>query len=110
MTRDSVCRAISTRMTDPSGIAIGPSGNRSPDAISTTAGVTIAIVSLSVGRQAAALTCRSPPPVRPASRELEGREAEAEPDWPRGARSALQHTRLLTALPQVATHLKIRAP
>src|SRR5215471_14185857 len=34
MTRVSVWRAISTRITDPSGIAIGPSGNFRPEVIS----------------------------------------------------------------------------
>src|SRR4051812_40901429 len=34
MTRVNVSRAISTRITEPSGIAIGPSGNFSPEVIS----------------------------------------------------------------------------
>src|SRR3954469_24457452 len=34
MTRVSVCRAISTRITEPSGMATGPSGNLSPEVIS----------------------------------------------------------------------------
>src|SRR5205809_7651139 len=32
VTRESVRRSISTRITEPSGIAIGPSGNRRPEA------------------------------------------------------------------------------
>src|SRR6185295_862668 len=46
VTRDSVWRWISTRMTEPSGIATGPSGNRRPDVICFTAGVIVAIVTL----------------------------------------------------------------
>src|SRR3954447_19588054 len=34
MTRVSVSRAISTRITEPSGMAIGPSGNFRPEVIS----------------------------------------------------------------------------
>src|SRR5205085_730413 len=41
MTRDSVCRSISTRMIEPSGIATGPSGNRSPEAICLKSGVMV---------------------------------------------------------------------
>src|SRR5205823_6601522 len=43
VTRDSVCRAISTRITDPSGIAIGPSGNLSPAATCVIAAVSMAM-------------------------------------------------------------------
>src|SRR5262250_1925508 len=43
VTRDSVRRSISTRMTDPSRMATGPSGKRSPDAICLMAGVCVAI-------------------------------------------------------------------
>src|SRR6266481_2538458 len=39
VTRESVRRSISTRMTEPSGIATGPSGKRSPDVICVTFGV-----------------------------------------------------------------------
>src|SRR5262249_26166586 len=46
VTRDSVRRSISTRMTEPSGIATGPSGKRSPEAICVNAGLIAAIVSL----------------------------------------------------------------
>ena len=43
VTRESVRRSISTRMTEPSGIATGPSGNRSPEAICLIAGLWVAI-------------------------------------------------------------------
>src|SRR5438034_2042992 len=43
VTRESVWRAISTRMTEPSGIATGPSGKRNPDAICVNGGVIVAI-------------------------------------------------------------------
>src|SRR4030095_12681608 len=38
VTRESVRRSISTRITEPSGMATGPSGKRSPDAICLTDG------------------------------------------------------------------------
>src|SRR5476649_1806920 len=46
MTRVSVSRAISTRITEPSSIAIGPSGNLRPEVISLCA-VVMAFPSLS---------------------------------------------------------------
>src|SRR5215831_2438861 len=46
VTRDSVRRSISTRMMEPSGIATGPSGKRSPEAICLKVGVIVVIVSL----------------------------------------------------------------
>ena len=46
VTRESVRRSISTRMTEPSGIATGPSGKRSPEAICLIAGVWVAITNL----------------------------------------------------------------
>src|SRR2546422_794735 len=48
VTRERVCRSISTRTTEPSGIATGPSGNRKPDAICVIFGSSIGIVSSSV--------------------------------------------------------------
>ena len=45
VTRDSVRRSISTRMTEPSGMATGPSGKRSPDAICVNFGVTVVMSS-----------------------------------------------------------------
>src|SRR5262245_23020508 len=45
VTRDSVRRSISTRTTEPSGIATGPSGKRRPDASCLNAGVVVAIAS-----------------------------------------------------------------
>src|SRR5471032_1086495 len=45
MTRVSVSRAISTRITEPSSIAIGPSGNLRPEVISLC-GVVMAFPSL----------------------------------------------------------------
>jgi hypothetical protein len=38
VTLESVRRSISTKITDPSAIAIGPSGNRNPDAICLISG------------------------------------------------------------------------
>src|SRR5262245_32939177 len=55
VTRDSVRRSISTRMTEPSGIAIGPSGKRSPDAICTNAGVTVVMVVVVLRPRSAAI-------------------------------------------------------
>src|SRR5476651_2087610 len=43
MTRVSVSRAISTRITEPSGMAIGPSGNLRPEVISRC-GVIVGVV------------------------------------------------------------------
>src|SRR5260370_28251525 len=45
MTRVSVWRAISTRITEPSGMATGPSGNLRPEVISLC-GVVMVVVSL----------------------------------------------------------------
>src|SRR5258708_36704328 len=45
MTRVSVWRAISTRITEPSGMATGPSGNFRPEVISLC-GVVMVVVSL----------------------------------------------------------------
>src|SRR6266850_6359200 len=44
VTRERVRRSISTRRTEPSGMATGPSGKRSPDAISVNAGLIPAMV------------------------------------------------------------------
>src|SRR5947208_6647402 len=41
VTRESVRRSISTGMTEPSGIATGPSGNRRPAVICRTLGVMV---------------------------------------------------------------------
>jgi hypothetical protein len=46
LTRESVWRAISTRITEPSGIGTGPSGNCSPEAICLNAGVMVAVFGL----------------------------------------------------------------
>src|SRR3989454_10142490 len=46
VTRESVRRSISTRTTEPSGIATGPSGKRRPDAICLYAGVNAVIAIL----------------------------------------------------------------
>ncbi len=43
VTRESVRRSISTRITEPSGMATGPSGKRRPEAICLTSGVWVAI-------------------------------------------------------------------
>jgi hypothetical protein len=43
VTRDSVRRSISTSTMEPSGIATGPSGKRSPDAISLNAGLMVVV-------------------------------------------------------------------
>src|SRR6266568_7968154 len=46
VTRESVRRSISTRITEPSGMATGPSGKRRPEAICVNLGLMAAMVSL----------------------------------------------------------------